>query len=170
MEESLNILSTVKEDWSYAFQGRLLRTVKADFEASREAFRQIASPAWNLHPQVFIERDLTLSHFGPSVFAEREQWFQQVDSLDDDGLVERKAYFLFEQGAIHEAKAVLEQAAFGKVHQRYERSQLWTRIAAVLSSTDECVPDHLGEDDLATYGAYRVSSQESHRRVDEILE
>jgi hypothetical protein len=43
------------------------------------------------------------------------------------------------------------------VHQRYKRSQLWNRIAILLESTEDQVPDHLGEDDLATYGAYRIT-------------
>jgi hypothetical protein len=156
IDQSINILYTVETDWSYALLGRLLRVNNQDMEGSREAFRKISSSAWSIHPQVFIERDITLSHFGPTAFQEREQWFEQVDSLLDDGIIERKANFLFDKGAIHEAKKVLEYFDFEKVHQRYKRSQLWNSIMSILESTENQVPDHLGEDDLAAYGAYRV--------------
>jgi hypothetical protein len=159
INESIYILNTVETDWSYAFKGRLLRAIKGDFVGSREAFRKISSPAWNLHPQVFIERDITLSHFGPSAFQEREEWFEKAGALQDEGLLERKACFLFEKGAIHEAKAILEHYVFEKVHQRYKRSQLWNRITEILGSTEAHIPDNLGEDDLATYGSYRVSDK-----------
>jgi hypothetical protein len=157
MDESITRLQIVETDWSYALLGRLLRVIKQDYVASREAFRKISSSAWTLHPQVFIERDITLSHFGPPVFQEREAWFAKVESLHDDGLMERKACFLLEQGKIVEAKTILEHHVFEKVHQRYERSHLWKRIVEALGSTDSPVPVHLGEDDLATYGSYRVS-------------
>jgi hypothetical protein len=95
---------------------------------------------------------------GLAVFQEREKWFTKVESLHDDGIAERKANFLFDNGEILKAKTILEQHVFEKVHQRYERSHLWRRIAEALGSTDSQVPIHLGEDDLATYGSYRVSS------------
>jgi hypothetical protein len=157
MDESINILSTVETDWSYALLGRLLRVSKQDYAASREAYLKLSCPAWNLHPQVFIERDITLSHIGSSALEEREQWFGQVDSFLDEGLMERKASFLFDKGAVFEAKKLLEQHTFEKVHQRYKRSQLWHQIEQALQNTETQVPDSLGEDDLATYGSYRVS-------------
>jgi hypothetical protein len=157
IHESIATLRTVQTDWSYALLGRLLREIEQDWDAAREAYRKISSPAWNLHPQVFIERDITLSHFGPTAFEEREQWFKRVESLQDDGIMERKANFLFDKGAILEAQKVLEHFDFEKVHQRYKRSQLWNSISALLKSTKGQVPDNLGEDDLASYGAYRVS-------------
>ena len=107
------------------FKGRMFRVVHQNFEGSREAFQKISSPAWSLHPEVFIERDITLSHFGASAFPEREEWFEKTDALQDDGLLERKAYFLFDKGDILGAKALLEQTQFEKVHQRYKRSELW---------------------------------------------
>ncbi|WP_054022972.1 DUF5107 domain-containing protein [Bacillus sp. FJAT-28004] len=157
IDECLELLNSVETDWSCAFLGRLLRVSKQDYAASLEAYRKMDSPAWALHPQVFIERDITLSHIGPSTLEEREQWFEQVDSLLDDGLMERKAWFLFDKGALLEAKAILEQHPFEKVHQRYKRSELWQLIVQSMQSTETKVPDNLGEDDLETYGAYRVT-------------
>ncbi|RJG25270.1 DUF5107 domain-containing protein [Paenibacillus thiaminolyticus] len=161
IDKCINVLKTVETDWSYAFLGRLLRVSKQDYAASREAFRKITCPAWSLHPQVFIERDITLHHIGSSALEEREQWFEQVNSLLDDGLMERQAWFLYDKGALDEAKAILEQHPFEKVHQRYKRSELWKLIVQALHSTEAQVPDYLGEDDLATYGAYRVSEGRS---------
>jgi hypothetical protein len=157
VEEALVVLESVEADWSYALQGRLLRVVKQDYEAAREAYRKISSPAWSLHPQVFVERDMTLAQFGPSAFGERERWFARVDSLLDDGLVERKAWFLFDRGALSQAKMLLERHPFEKIHQRYERSRLWNQLGQALNSADASIPEFLGEDDLATYGSYRVS-------------
>jgi hypothetical protein len=97
-----------------------------------------------------------LSHFGSAAFDEREFWFQQVASLQDDGLLERKAYFLADQGKIEEARAMLEQTTFEKVHQRYERSELWRRLMSRSKPVNRPAPVNLGEDDLAVYGSYRV--------------
>ncbi|MFC5649913.1 DUF5107 domain-containing protein [Paenibacillus solisilvae] len=160
-DESIPILQTAGLDGSYALLGRLLRVIKQDFEASREAFNRISSTAWSLHPQVFIERDITLAHYGSAAYDEREQWFERVESLQEDGLVERKASFLFDKGAIHEAKTILDHHHFENVHQRYERSRLWNQITESLDCAEAPIPGHLGEDDLAAYGAYRVLAKKS---------
>ncbi|RAP73821.1 DUF5107 domain-containing protein [Paenibacillus montanisoli] len=157
MDEAIQLLQTVKLDCAYALLGRLLRVVKQDYEASRAAYDSIDSAAWQLHPQLFIERDMTLEGIGRSTVEEREGWFEQVDSLQDDGLIERKAVLLFDRGELQEAKALLSEHRFGNIHQRYERTMLWMRIHEALGQPDVDVPVQLGEDDLAVYGAYRVS-------------
>ncbi len=165
LEAAIGVLETVDADWSFALLGRLYRAVRGDHEASLAAYRRIRSAAWSLHPQVFAERDVTLSFFGAAAFAERADWFERVASLQDDVLAERRAYFLFEKGDVLEAKALLERTPFEKVHQRYARSGLWRRIADALGDAGAqgdadgtaVVPAHLGEDDLAVYGAYRVT-------------
>ncbi|REE85349.1 uncharacterized protein DUF5107 [Paenibacillus taihuensis] len=163
LDEAIAALSAVQLDCGYALLGRLLRVSRGDYAGSRAAYAQIRSAAWSLHPQLFFERDVTLAHFGAEALDERAQWFAQVDSLQDDALIERKASFLFDRGDLAEAKAILDRHAFGKVHQRYDRTQLWQRLAAAAgepTSASEDVLAHLGEDDLAVYGAYRVSEQE----------
>jgi hypothetical protein len=97
-----------------------------------------------------------LSHFGSAAFDEREYWFQQVASLQDDGLLERKAYFLADQGKFEDSRSMLEQITFEKVHQRYKRSELWSRLMSHSRPAEQPAPVNLGEDDLAVYGSYRV--------------
>ncbi|MBP3965522.1 DUF5107 domain-containing protein [Paenibacillus lignilyticus] len=157
MDVAIQLLQTLELDCAYALLGRLLRVLKQNYEASRVAYDSIESAAWRLHPQLFIERDLTLEAIGHSTLEERERWFKQVDALQDDGLVERKAAMLVSRGSFVEAKALLESYPFGSIHQRYERTLLWMRIHEALDTPNVEIPEHLGEDDLAIYGAYRVS-------------
>ncbi|SDX45274.1 DUF5107 domain-containing protein [Paenibacillus sp. CF384] len=157
MDEAIELLQTLELDCAYALLGRLLRVVKQDYEASRVTYDCMESAAWQLHPQLFIERDMTLEAIGHSTLEERERWFKLVDSLQDDGLVERKAAMLVARGSLAEAKALLENHRFGSIHQRYERTLLWMRIHEALGTPNVEIPEHLGEDDLAIYGAYRVS-------------
>ncbi|SEO66650.1 DUF5107 domain-containing protein [Paenibacillus sp. OV219] len=163
LDEAIAALAAVELDCGYALLGRLLRVCRRDYAGSRAAYASIRSAAWSLHPQLFFERDVTLAQFGAGALEEREHWFAQVDSLQDDALVERRASFLLDRGGVAEAKTILDRHAFGKVHQRYDRSQLWQRVAAVTGElaggASEEVLARLGEDDLAVYGAYRVSEQ-----------
>ncbi|AZN43240.1 DUF5107 domain-containing protein [Paenibacillus albus] len=167
LDEAIAALAAVELDCGYALLGRLLRVSRQDYAGSRTAYAQIRAKAWSLHPQLFFERDVTLAHFGAEAYEEREYWFAQVDSLQDDALVERRASFSLDRGAVAEARAILEHHAFGKVHQRYDRSQLWQRLAAAsgqpAGGVSEDVLARLGEDDLAVYGAYRVSEQKQNQ-------
>lgn len=155
IDESVEVLSSINSDWSNAFLGRLLRTEKKDYAGSLEALNKILSPAWQLHPQVIVERDITLSHLGEKYFSEREKWLNKASALDDEELIERRAYLLYEKGEIEKAYEILKSVNFQKIHQRYKRTELWNLINKALG-TNEPVPESLGEDDLAAYGAYRA--------------
>ena len=115
MDDAIGLLQTLDVDCAYALLGRLLRVVKQEYEASRIAYDSIESAAWKLHPQLFIERDMTLEAIGHSTLEERERWFKQVDALQDDGLVERRAAMLVARGSLAEAKTLLENHRFGGV-------------------------------------------------------
>ena len=44
---------------------------------------------------------------------------------------------------------------FQKVHQTYNRTDMWHQICKALGESSYITPDNLGEDRLARFGAYR---------------
>ena len=62
---------------------------------------------------------------------------------------------MIDRGEYHEAKRLLLSVSFQKVHQRYARTALWHQICEKLNEPDLPIPAQLGEDRLATFGAYR---------------
>jgi len=53
------------------------------------------------------------------------------------------------------AKRLLLSVSFQKIHQRYTRTDLWKQICERLNEPCLPIPSELGEDQLASYGAYR---------------
>jgi hypothetical protein len=153
-DQALETLARSSDDRARALSGRLYLRAKANPASAAEALRQIASPAFALHPQVVFERDLALAAVGPETLNERERWVMQIAGAEDEWVIERRAALLLDQGKPEAARNLLLQSRFQLVHQRYARTELWNRIqkACVTAATD---PPELGEDDLAHFGAYR---------------
>lgn len=155
IDAALECLIESGEDRALALAGRLYRRCKKDYEASAECFRRIRSEVFALHPQVVVERDLTLARLGPAALGEREEWLNKTGALEDEWLVERRVALLFDQGNLSAAKALLESTRFQLVHQRYVRTRLWKKIQDGLGLATKEPPRTLGEDNLAEFGAYR---------------
>ena len=62
---------------------------------------------------------------------------------------------LIDKGDLQSAKKLLLSTRFQKVHQTYTRTALWMQICEKLKEPCQPVPRSLGEDRLATFGAYR---------------
>jgi len=154
-DAGLQVLSQSRDDRARALAGRLWFVYMHDAHAAAAAFRAIESPAISLHPQVVIERDKALAALGSETIEERTSWLNAVAALDDEWLIERRAAFLLDRGDAHAALQMLMGARFQLVHQRYERTSLWRRVASTLGLKTVELPTWLGEDDLAEFGAYR---------------
>jgi hypothetical protein len=137
-----------------ALQARLLR-LSGNNRAAVEAYHSIRERWVQLLPQVVIERDKTLKNMGRLTLKEREDWLSQVDALPDEWIIERRVQLLIDQGNAAEAKKLLLSVHFQKVHQTYTRTNLWFQICDRLQESRLPVPDQLGEDRLANFGAYR---------------
>jgi hypothetical protein len=158
-ELALLTLANTNLDLARVLEARLLRCLNQDYEAALKAILSVYSSAIAYHPQVVIERDIILSHFKDKFLGQREYWLKQVNSLKDDGLIERMSYYLFDAGKLQEAKEMLESAKFEPIHQRYERTKLWKKLKELLDGEGTAPPESLGEDDLAVFGAYRVTEK-----------
>jgi len=101
--------------------------------------------------------DLALAALGNETLEERARCLEAVSALEDDWLVERRASLLIDQGRDQEAKNLLRKTPFQLVHQRYTRTRLWRQIERELGLDPVPWPAWLGEDDLAEFGAYRVT-------------
>jgi hypothetical protein len=152
---ALAVLAESADDRAQALAGRLHLRCFQQPAAAVACFARIASPEVALHPQVVVERDLALAALGTPALAERERWLTRVASSEDDWLRERRVALLADQGRPAEGLALLEGLPFQKVHQRYARTELWRRLRAAAGTGDAAVPESLGEDDLAQFGAYR---------------
>lgn len=161
IDAALEALLQSGNDPALALAGRLYRRCKNDAGASAECFRRIQSEVFALHPQVSVERDLTLTRLGSAAFAEREKWLGKSAALQDDGLIERRVALLVEQGNFTAAKILLEGHRFQLVHQRYARTRLWKTIQEGLSLPTDRPQRSLGEDDLAEFGAYREYQEDA---------
>ncbi len=156
VDAALAVLETSTDDRAQALAGRLHRRCRRDARAAVTCFARIASPIVGRHPQVAIEHDLALAALGPSTVDDRRRRLDALGSLDDEGLIERRATLLADEGRWTEARDLLAHTRFQLVHQRYARTRLWARIMQALNITDPATPPNwLGEDDLFEFGAYR---------------
>jgi hypothetical protein len=108
-----------------------------------------------LHLQVVIDSDKVLRNLGLQTLKEREEWLSKVDALKDEWVIERKVQLLIDKGQYQQAKDLLLSTAFQKVHQTYTRTGLWMQITEKLNIPSFPIPQQLGEDQLARFGAYR---------------
>jgi len=69
-------------------------------------------------------------------------------------VIERQADLALTLGRPAEALQLLETTLWPLEHQRYVRTRLWQRARAAMNLPLEPVPEELGEDDLAPFGAY----------------
>jgi hypothetical protein len=154
VERAIAQLSASELGVAKALLARLRKTT-GDLEGARQAFAAIDEPWLQLHPQVVVERDRVLRAIGAETLAERERWLSRVDALRDEWLIERRIQLLIDQGRHHAAKELLLATPFQKVHQTYTRTGLWKQITDKLELPFLPIPAQLGEDRLATFGAYR---------------
>ena len=69
-------------------------------------------------------------------------------------VIERRADLALVRGKPEETLRLLGSTVWPREHQRYTRSTLWRKARAALPLPDEEIPDALGEDRLALFGAY----------------
>ena len=76
-------------------------------------------------------------------------------ALKDEWVIERQVQLLIDKGDAEAARKLLLSVPFQKVHQTYTRTNLWMQICKKLNISVMPIPKELGEDRLATFGAYR---------------
>jgi hypothetical protein len=69
-------------------------------------------------------------------------------------LIERRADLALALGKPEETLQMLTSTRWPREHQRYVRTTLWKKARAALGLPDDEVPEALGEDNLAEFGAY----------------
>ena len=151
---AIQVLSTSNLGLAKALLARLLK-LEGDVEGAGAAFRSIQEKWLQVHPQIVVERDAVLRDLGPHTRPERETWLDQVDALQDERIIERRVQLLIDKGEYQTAKRLLLSVSFQKIHQRYTRTDLWKQICERLNEPCLPIPSELGEDQLASYGAYR---------------
>ena len=154
IEESIEMLVDSGLDISFALLGRIYNR-KGNYEKAIEYYNSIEDKAIKMHPQIIVERDKTLEQIGHSSLSDRKFWLDQVESLNDEFIIERRIDMLIEMDEIEEAQKILERTKFQKIHQRYERKKLWKKLCKKTNSNIEPYPQYLGEDNLAIFGKYR---------------
>jgi hypothetical protein len=153
-EDAIRILSASRIGIAAALLARLYHA-KGDTRNAAAAMETIREPWLQLHPQVVVERDRILRALGTQTLAEREQWLSKVGALKDEWIIERKVQLLIDKGEIQNARQLLLSVPFQKVHQSYTRTGMWLQICEKLGEPCDPIPQVLGEDRLARFGAYR---------------
>jgi len=153
-EDAIRVLSAPKIGVAAALLGRLYQA-KGDTRNAAAALEAIREPWLQLHPQVVVERDRILRAVGTQTLAEREQWLNKVGALKDEWIIERRVQLLIDKGEIQDARRLLLSVPFQKVHQTYTRTGLWLQICEKVGESCDPIPQVLGEDRLARFGAYR---------------
>lgn len=69
-------------------------------------------------------------------------------------ILERRADFACAVGQPQEALRLLSETPWPREHQRYVRTELWKRAKTALGEPATEIPEFLGEDNLAPFGAY----------------
>lgn len=153
-DNAIQILSSTNNGVAKVLLARLLK-LKGDTSGSRKAFESLTEPWLQVHPQVVVERDKLLRSIGTQTIPQREQWLNKVDALKDEWVIERRIQLLIDENRIQLAKDLLLNTQWQKVHQTYTRTGLWEQICEKQGSGNLPVPQQLGEDRLARFGAYR---------------
>lgn len=157
-DEAMRLLAQSPTDCARLLEARLLRCRFKKPELALESLYRVASATIQHHPQVVIERDLCLSQSAPNSLEERKRWLDQIDALDDDGLIERRIDLFIQSGNYPQAADLLNNTRFELVHQRYERTAMWNDIRTKMGLSQAAPPATIGEDDLAQFGAYRITT------------
>jgi len=152
--KAIRILSESDIGIANALLARLLR-ISGNNVGAVNAYHSIKERWLELHPQIVVERDKALRNLGQGTLKERETWLNQVDALEDEWILERRVQLLIDRGNAIEAKKLLLSVHFQKVHQMYTRTNLWFQLCDLLKEPRLPIPTQLGEDRLATFGAYR---------------
>lgn len=151
---AINILSKTNLGIAKLLLARLYK-LQGKMQMAKNEYDHINEKWLQLHPQVVVERDKVLRALGPTMLAEREHWLSNVEALKDEWIIERKVQLLIDKGEYLKAKELLLATSFQKVHQTYTRTGLWMQICEKLNIPCSPIPLQLGEDRLATFGAYR---------------
>jgi hypothetical protein len=157
-ERAIRVLSSATNGVAKALLARLYQA-KGGINQAASALEQVREPWLQLHPQVIVERDQILAALGKETLPERERWLNKVAALKDEWVIERRVQLLIDKGEVQSAKALLLSTPFQKVHQTYTRSGLWMQICGKLHEPCTPIPEVLGEDRLARFGAYREFEQ-----------
>lgn len=92
------------------------------------------------------------------LYAELDQTDHRVAllerALDHRRIIERRADLALKLGRSEETLRLLAATSWPREHQRYVRTELWRAASAALGQSGTSVPDALGEDNLARFGAY----------------
>jgi hypothetical protein len=153
-DDAIRILSSCDVGIAKVLLARLLK-LEGKNAAAKQAFESISELWLQLHPQVVVERDKLLRSIGKQTLSERQEWLDKVDALKDEGLIERRIQLLIDQGNVQQAKNLLLGTTWQKVHQTYTRTGLWRQICEKMFINYLPIPQQLGEDRLARFGAYR---------------
>ena len=153
-DEAISVLSGSNIGLSKMILARLLN-IKGEKDKALDTILSIQEKWLQLHPQVVVERDKLLRNTNDKSVAIREKWLSMVNALDDEWVIERRVQLLIDKGDIQTAKRLLLGTRFQLVHQTYSRTALWKQICEQLDEPFLPVPTLLGEDNLATFGAYR---------------
>lgn len=153
--KAIQLLSESNTGIAKALLARVLN-LNGQTKAAATAIESIREPWLQLHPQIVIERDQILRRSGiKNTLAEREKWLSKVDALKDEWIIERRVQLLIDEDKVQQAKDLLLSVPFQKVHQTYTRTDLWEQITKKLNIPFLPIPEQLGEDRLAHFGAYR---------------
>lgn len=153
---AMELLQASDTDAANGLLGRIFR-IQGEYEASRQAYDRIRHRSWREHPQIVAERDMTLEKC-PGTLELRKEYLDAVEGVQDDYLVERRVKLLMDSGEYGQAKTLLLSHEFEPVHQRYERTGMLYEILEKLGEPKpDSIPQNIGEDQLAVYGAYRVN-------------
>jgi hypothetical protein len=153
-DSAIHILSSCNNGVAKVLLARLLK-INGDTSDARKAFESITEEWVQLHPQVVVERDKLLRSIGAQTIPEREQWLNKVGALKDEWVIERRIQLLIDDNKTQEAKDLLLTTPWQKVHQTYTRTGLWVQICEKQRVNYLPIPQELGEDRLARFGAYR---------------
>jgi hypothetical protein len=101
-------------------------------------------------PIAFVELDQLYAELG---FTDKRQK-SLARAPDHRFVTERRAELALEMERPEETLRLLSQTLWPREHQRYVRTELWKQACSALGRPNDEVPDALGEDSLARFGAY----------------
>ncbi len=153
-ENAIRVLSDVQTGVGKALLSRLYKN-KGDIASAKKAILSISERYLQIDPQIVVERDKILRSKENLNIVERGKWLDMVSELRDEWVIERRIQWLIDDGKLKQAKDLLLSTPFQKVHQSYNRTNLWQQISDRLKIPFLPVPEQLGEDRLARFGAYR---------------
>ncbi len=156
VDAALKQLSLSKDPRAYALAAWLQHFVNKSPQSALALIESIPDGSLKSKQQIILLHLEVFRACDEDTVEERQKLLASLSDSQDDQVIEEKAALLIDRGQAREAYDLLINHSFQPVHQRYRRTELLQLAVTALGlSAKAALPELVGEDTLAEFGAYQ---------------